>query len=49
MIEIKNAVIECASIFSGDRGFLDAVDFSTDTERGQGILWGNECEGMCGV
>lgn len=28
---------------------LDQVDFSTDIERGQGLLWGNECEGMCGV
>lgn len=28
---------------------LDQVDFSTDGERGQGLLWGNECEGMCGV
>lgn len=28
---------------------LDQVDLSTDEERGQGLLWGNECEGMCGV
>lgn len=28
---------------------LDEVDFSTDVERGQGTLWTNECEGMCGV
>lgn len=28
---------------------LDKVDFSTDTENGQSTLWGNECEGMCGV
>jgi hypothetical protein len=28
---------------------LDQVDFSTDVERGQGLLWGNECFGMCGV
>lgn len=28
---------------------LDTVDFSTDFERGQGDLFGNECEGMCGV
>lgn len=28
---------------------LDQVDLSTDGERGQGLLWGNECEGMCGV
>jgi hypothetical protein len=31
------------------RVLLDQADFSTDTERGQGLLWGNECEGMCGV
>lgn len=28
---------------------LDQVDLSTDVERWQGELWGNECEGMCGV
>lgn len=28
---------------------LDQVDLSTASERGQGDLWGNECEGMCGV
>lgn len=27
---------------------LDKVDFSTDIERGQGALWGDECEGLCG-
>ena len=28
---------------------LDKVDLSTDFDRGQGDLFGNECEGMCGV
>lgn len=28
---------------------LGEVDFSTDEERGQISLFGNECEGMCGV
>ena len=28
---------------------LPQVDFSTDEERGQGNLFINECEGMCGV
>lgn len=28
---------------------IDQVDFSTEEERGQGSLFGNECEGMCGV
>lgn len=28
---------------------LDQVPFTTDKERGQGDLFGNECEGMCGV
>lgn len=28
---------------------LSSVDFSTDEERGQGNLFVNECEGMCGV
>lgn len=28
---------------------LEQVNLTTDIENGQGILWGNECEGMCGV
>ena len=28
---------------------LDQVDISTDLERGQMSLFGNECEGLCGV
>ena len=28
---------------------LDQVDLSTDAERGQGLLWGNECGGNCGL
>lgn len=28
---------------------LDTVDFSTLEDLGQQRLWGNECEGMCGV
>ena len=28
---------------------LADVDLTTDTDHGQGLLWGNECEGMCGV
>lgn len=28
---------------------LDEIDFRTDVERGQGLLWDDECEGMCGV
>ena len=28
---------------------LPDVDLSDDSDRGQGLLWGNECEGMCGV
>jgi len=28
---------------------LDTVDFSTEEERGQINMFGNECEGMCGV
>lgn len=28
---------------------LDEVDLSTDVDRGQLLLWNNECEGMCGV
>jgi hypothetical protein len=27
---------------------LREVDFRTDTEKGQTLLWGNECEGLCG-
>jgi hypothetical protein len=28
---------------------LDQIDFSNDTDRGQLLLWQDECEGMCGV
>lgn len=28
---------------------LDEVDFSTDEDRGQQVMFGNECEGLCGV
>lgn len=28
---------------------LREVDLRTEEERGQGTLWGNECEGMCGL
>jgi hypothetical protein len=28
---------------------LDEVDLRDDSDKGQGLLWGNECEGMCGV
>lgn len=28
---------------------LDEIDFRTDVERGQKLLWDDECEGMCGV
>jgi hypothetical protein len=28
---------------------LDTIDFSTEEEKGQGNLFNNECEGMCGV
>lgn len=28
---------------------LDQVDFSTDEDHGQQVMFGNDCEGMCGV
>ncbi len=28
---------------------LDQVDFSTDEDHGQQVMFGGECEGMCGV
>ncbi len=28
---------------------LDQVDFSTDEDHGQQVMFGNECEGMCEV
>ena len=34
--------------FHASRVPLSQVDFSTAEERGQGSLFGNECEGMCG-
>ena len=28
---------------------LGKIDFDNDVDRGQGLLWQDECEGMCGV
>ena len=28
---------------------LDQVDFSTDEDHGQQVMFGNDCEGLCGV
>ena len=28
---------------------LDTVDLTTDIERGQGEMFGNDCTGLCGV
>lgn len=28
---------------------LESIDFRTDVEKGQALLWDDECEGMCGV
>ena len=28
---------------------LDTIDFSSDVDKGQLLLWQDECEGMCGV
>ena len=28
---------------------LDEVDFSTAEDNGQQVMFGNECEGLCGV
>jgi len=28
---------------------LDTIDFSSDTDRGQLMLWDDECDGVCGV
>jgi len=28
---------------------LDTIDFRSDIEHGQGLLWQDECDGMCGV
>ncbi len=28
---------------------IDTVDFSTDEDHGQQVMFGNECEGICGV
>lgn len=28
---------------------LDQIDFRSDVEKGQMVLWDDECEGMCGV
>jgi hypothetical protein len=41
--------LEGMPFFHGSLVPLAEVDFSTDEDRGQGNLFNNECEGMCGV
>lgn len=45
-VKVKNVV---RPFLHSKRIPLDQVDFSTEEERGQGNLFSNECEGMCGV
>ena len=46
----QNKVMRSFALFLHDsRVPLDQVDFRTDGEKGQMSLFGNECEGMCGV
>jgi hypothetical protein len=46
----KTTVMKTIDLYvHSDRVPLDEVNLSTDEERGQMSLFGNECEGMCGV
>lgn len=45
----KNTRCEATPFFHKSCKPLDQIDFRTDVERGQQLLWDDECEGMCGV
>jgi hypothetical protein len=55
--ELNGAVAQAESTFRASEGVflhrqrvpLDQVDLSTPEDRGQGVLFADECEGMCGV
>lgn len=43
------AMLPSGEYLHRSKRFIDEVDLSTDEDRGQMSLFGNECEGMCGV
>lgn len=49
--ELDRKKAECRAGWNVHRSCkpIDEVDLSTDLDRGQGSLFGNECEGMCGL
>ena len=50
---VQDAYSKCGFIqtpfLHASRVPFDQVDFSTDEDHGQQVMFGNECEGMCGV
>ena len=49
MVREVEALLPKGEYLHWSKQHLDEVDLSTDLERGQLSLFGNECEGMCGV
>ena len=47
--EAKSKTVSFVPFLHASRVPLDQVDFSTDEDNGQQVMFGNECEGMCGV
>lgn len=45
----KASTVNFVPYLHASRVPLDQVDFSTDEDQGQQLLFGNECEGLCGV
>lgn len=48
-IRSSKARVRAQMYMHRSRAPLSDVDLSTPAERGQGDLWGEECEGVCGV
>ena len=48
-VKAKNTRCESTPFLHRSCKPLDEIDFRTDVERGQMLLWDDECEGMCGL
>lgn len=49
VVELSQRLAAFGQFMHRSRKTLDQVDLRTEAERGQGDLFGEECEGMCGV
>ena len=49
MVAKKQGLTHMGEFLHPSRKPLDQVDFRSDVDRGQGLLFGDDCTGMCGV